>query len=167
MEWIDSFKENAVYFLRESVGMIEKSLAEFTDEETWHKPNPELNSMANLLLHLSGNIRQYVISSLGNEPDIRQRDLEFSKTEGPSKEALITDFKATVDQAISVIQQAPKEEFLRKRYVQGQEHDGIGIVIHVTEHLSYHTGQIAFWVKYRKGKDLDFYAGRDLNTLNP
>lgn len=167
MEGISSFKESAVYFLGESVRMIEKALAEFNDEEIWHKPSTELNSMANLLLHLSGNIRQYVISSLGQEPDTRQRDLEFSQTIGPSKEQLLADFKSTVDQAISIILAAPESELLRKRTVQGKEHDGIGIVIHVVEHLSYHTGQIAFWVKYQKAKDLDFYAGRDLNSLNP
>jgi len=167
MEWIGSFKENAVYYLRESVRMIERSLAEFNDEEIWHKPNEELNSMANLLLHLSGNIRQYIISSLGQQTDTRQRDLEFSQSDGPSKDQLLAEFKSTVDQAISVIQAVPESELLCKRVVQDKEHDGLGIVIHVVEHLSYHTGQIAFWVKYRKAKDLGFYEGRDLNALNP
>jgi len=50
--------------------------------------------------------------------------------------------------------------------VQGYYHSGIGIIIHVTEHYSYHTGQIIFWVKLLKNKDLGFYAGIDLNVKN-
>jgi len=146
---------------------IEKSLEELNEEEIWQQPNPELNSVANLLLHLSGNIRQYVISSLGQQPDIRERDLEFSQRGGRSKSELLRNFKNTVEKAIVVIQEATESELIRKREVQGMEHDGLGIVIHVVEHLSYHTGQIAFWVKYRKGIDLGFYDGRDLNKLNP
>ena len=167
MEWISAFKNNAVYYLQESLRMIEKSWAEMTDDEIWEKPNRELNSMANLLLHLTGNIRQYVISSLGQQPDTRERDLEFAAKGGVSKAELLSDFRTTVNQAISVIRETPDKELLRKRKVQGIDHDGLGIVIHVVEHLSYHTGQIAFWVKYRKGIDLGFYEGRDLNALNP
>lgn len=167
MDWINPFKINAVYYLSESLRMIDKSMAQLNEEEIWQKPNPELNSMANLLLHLSGNIRQYIISSLGGQPDTRQRDLEFSQAGGRSKESLLGGFKATVEEAIKVIQEATEAELLRKREVQGMEQDGLGIVIHVVEHLSYHTGQIAFWVKYRKNVDLDFYSGRDLNQLNP
>ena len=167
MSGIKAFKENAVYYLQESVRMIERSLAELTDEEMWQKPNPELNSMANLLIHLGGNIRQYVISSLGQVQDTRERDLEFSQSSGKNKEELLADLKATVNEAIAVIEKASEAELHRKRSIQGMEHDGWGIVIHVVEHLSYHTGQIAFWVKYRKGIDLGFYDGRDLNALNP
>ena len=167
MKGINAFRENAVYYLQESVRMIERSLAEFNEEEIWQPPNPELNSMANLLLHLCGNIRQYVISSLGRQPDTRERNLEFAQKGGASKVELLAQFRDTVDEAISVIREAPEAELLRKREVQGLEHDGIGIVIHVVEHLSYHTGQIAFWVKYRKGIDLGFYEGRDLDKLNP
>ena len=167
MNGMNAFRENAVYYLQESVRMIEKSLKQLSEEELWQQPNPELNSMANLLLHLSGNIRQYVISSLGKQPDTRDRDLEFAQRGGLSKDELLAQFKATVNEAISVIREAPEAELLRKREVQGMEHDGLGIVIHVVEHLSYHTGQIAFWVKYRKGVDLGFYDGRDLNALNP
>lgn len=167
MDGISSLKENAIFYLNESVRMIDKSFANLDEEEIWQKPNPELNSMANLILHLSGNIRQYIISSLGGQPDTRQRDLEFSQTRGQSKEALLAGFKATVDEAIGQIRNASETELLRKRKVQGTEMDGMGIVIHVVEHLSYHTGQIAFWVKYRKRLDLDFFAGRDLNQLNP
>ena len=167
MNWSESIKENAKYRIQESVRMIEKSLAQLNDDEAWEKPNSQLNSMANLLLHLSGNIRQYIISSLGGNPDIRQRDQEFSQAQNQTKSFLLKEFNATVDEAIAVIENCPEEQLLLKHEVQGFELDGLGILMHVVEHLSYHTGQIAFWVKYRKEKDLGFYEGHDLNSLNP
>ncbi|MDH3699419.1 MAG: DUF1572 domain-containing protein [Flavobacteriaceae bacterium] len=167
MKWSASIKDNASLRMRDSIRMIEKSLSYFNDDETWQKPNAELNSMANLLLHLSGNIRQYIISSLGKMPDIRQRDLEFSTSTGQSKEEVLQELKGTVNQAIEVIKNCDETELLRRREVQGFDLDGVGIIIHVVEHLSYHTGQIAFWVKYCKEKDLGFYDGQDLNSLNP
>ena len=57
-------------------------------------------------------------------------------------------------------------ELLRSRTVQGFQLSGIGIVVHVTEHYSYHTGQIAFWTKQLKNKDLGFWEGKDLNAHN-
>jgi len=72
----------------------------------------------------------------------------------------------TLDEAKSIIQTISAEELLRKRKVQGYTHSGIGIVIHVTEHYSYHTGQIIFWTKLLKDKDLGFYASVDLNVKN-
>ena len=167
MNWIVSVKENAKYRMQESVRMIEKSLAQLNDDEIWEKPNSQLNSMANLLLHLSGNIRQYIISSLGERPDIRQRDQEFSQAQDQTKSALLKEFKTTIEEATAVIENCREDQLLKKREVQGFELDGLGIIIHVVEHLSYHTGQIAFWVKYRKEKDLGFYEGQDLNSLNP
>ncbi|MBT8235813.1 MAG: DUF1572 domain-containing protein [Bacteroidia bacterium] len=167
MNWIGSVKNNAKYRMLESVGMIEKSLAQLNDDETWEKPNSQLNSMANLLLHLSGNIRQYIISSLGEVADSRQRDQEFSQAQDQTKSTLLREFKATVDEAIAVIENCREDQLLQKREVQGFELDGLGIIMHVVEHLSYHTGQIAFWVKYRKEIDLGFYEGYNLNSLNP
>jgi len=167
MKWIVSVKENAKYHMQESIRMIEKSLAQFNDDEAWEKPNSQLNSMANLLLHLSGNIRQYIISSLGEMPDTRERDLEFSQAQDKSKSALLEELKTTVEEAIAVIENCQEDQLLQKREVQGFEMDGLGIIMHVVEHLSYHTGQIAFWVKYRKEKDLGFYEGHNLNSLNP
>ena len=166
MEWIMSIKENARYRMLESVRMIDKSLVLISDEEMWHKPNSKLNSLANLLLHLSGNIRQYIISSLGENADLRERDKEFTVTSGKGKQELLQDFKDTVQEALDIISNCTEEQLLRKREVQGFRMDGMGVVLHVVEHLSYHTGQIAFWVKYNKEKDLGFYEGHDLNRLN-
>lgn len=164
--FINDFKQNLKYRLDESTRMIEKSLQEISFEELWKKPNNALSSIGNLLLHLCGNMAQYGIASLGNLPDIRNRDEEFLANGGFSKQELLLKLKTTVENVKNIITSIPAEEFLRERKVQGFSLSGIGIIIHVVEHYSYHTGQIAFWVKFIKNRDLGFYDGLDLNAKN-
>ncbi len=160
------FAGQACYRLDESSRMIRKTFAELSDAEMWKRPNAASNSIGNLVLHLCGNIRQYAISSLGNQPDVRHRDAEFEAREGHSKAELLEMLLRTVEEAKTVIRQTTAEDWLRVRVVQGFELSGIGIVLHVVEHYSYHTGQIAFWTKLLKDKDLGFYADFDLNVKN-
>lgn len=162
----EELKQNALYRLDESTRMVHKALEQIEEEEVWKRPNENSNSIGNLILHLCGNITQYAISSLGNQADIRERDAEFAAREGFSKETLLSKLKATVEKAKETIAQAPEEELLRSRGVQGYQYTGIGIIIHVVEHYSYHTGQIAFWVKLLKDRSLGFYDGRNLNLKN-
>ena len=158
--------KNALYRLDESTRMIKKSLEDISEDELWLKPNESLNSIANLILHLCGNITQYIISSLGETEDIRNRDLEFSANTGGNKSDLLGKLEETVETAKRVIFDATQEQLLKIRSVQGFSFSGIGVIIHVVEHYSYHTGQIAFWNKQLKNKDLGFYDGRDLNVKN-
>lgn len=158
--------ENARYRMDESTRMIYKSLELVSEEELWQRPNDSLNSIANLIIHLCGNITQYAISSLGETADIRERDKEFSLKSGCDKAALLFKLSETVARAQQVMKGASTAQLLKKREVQGYQFSGIGIVMHVVEHYSYHTGQIAFWVKQLKNKDLGFYEGVDLRVKN-
>jgi len=160
------FLQNAILRLDENTDKIKKCLRELTEEEIWRRPNSASNSVGNLLLHLCGNIRQYAISSLGREPDVRARDTEFSARELGNKSELFAQLSTTVEEAVAVLKKIDAEELLRVRSVQGYSFSGIGIVIHVVEHYSYHTGQIAFWTKLLRDQDLGFYAKVDLNVKN-
>ncbi len=165
-EMLSEFIENAIYRLDENMRMVQISLNGLSEEELWQKPNSASNSVANLILHLCGNITQYAISSLGERPDIRERALEFSVNSGAKKKELLGKLTDTVFHAKSVITHCSSEKLLHKHEVQGFSYSGIGIIIHVVEHFSYHTGQIAFWVKQLKNKDLEFYKGVDLSIKN-
>lgn len=157
---------NSGYRMKESVRMIKICMDQLSEEQIWQKPNESSNSIANLILHLCGNITQYGISSIKNLEDNRQRDEEFSTTSGYTKAELIKMLEDTIDEAKRAFYEAPLEELLRKRYVQGFNFSGVGNIVHVTEHLSYHTGQIALWTKILNDKDLGFYSGVDLNAKN-
>ena len=163
---VQEIVENAMYRMDESTRMIKKSLAEISEEEIWQKPNPYLNSMANLILHLCGNMTQYVISSIGEIEDNRDRDAEFSVNSGLTKEELLHKLIDTVDSLKRVIFDSTADKLIKVRSVQGMSFSGVGAIMHAVEHYSYHTGQIAFYVKLIKEKDLGFYDGVDLNIKN-
>lgn len=162
----EEFVQNALYRLDEGTRMNSISLTQLSEEDVWKKPNQSSNSVGNLILHISGNITQYVISSLGETEDFRERDSEFETTSGLTKDELLQKLIVTVESAKRIINDATVDQFLQKREVQGFYFSGIGVVLHAVEHYSYHTGQIAFWTKQLKNKDLGFYEGRDLNVKN-
>jgi len=164
--FLNEFSHHACYRLDESSRMIRKAFAELTEADIWKRPNAASNSIGNLILHLCGNIRQYAISALGGKPDTRHRDAEFAARDGHGKTELLDMLLQTVDEAKAAIQNSDADNWLRVRSVQGFEFSGIGIVIHVVEHYSYHTGQIAFWTKLLNDKDLGFYDGFDLTIRN-
>jgi uncharacterized damage-inducible protein DinB len=163
---IEELVKNALYRMDESTRMIKKSLENVTDNEIWQKPNDSLNSIGNLILHLCGNMTQYIISSLGEMEDKRNRDAEFQTKDGLTKDESIKKLENTVDDAKRVIFDAKPEQLVKIRSVQGFSFSGVGVIMHAVEHFSYHTGQIAFWVKLLRDKDLGFYDGMDLNTKN-
>ncbi|MBS1771685.1 MAG: DUF1572 family protein [Bacteroidetes bacterium] len=160
------FLSQSMHRIELNTPRIARCLEELSEEELWHRPNESSNSIGNLILHLCGNITQYIISSLGNGADNRERDKEFSTTSGYTKAELIAMLENTVNNAIEVIKDCEEEQLLKTRSVQGFNYSGIGNILHVTEHYSYHTGQIALLTKIMKNKDLGFYAGMDLNVKN-
>lgn len=165
-EFVKEFIDQSIQRIDENNQKIITCLKELEEAETWKRPNQNSNSVGNIILHLCGNIRQYAISSLGQIEDIRERDKEFSADGGYSKSELLKKLTDTVEQAKNIIKNSSEAELLRKRQVQGFTHSGVGIIVHVTEHYSYHTGQIIFWTKLLRDKDLGFYANINLNKKN-
>lgn len=157
---------NSIYRLDVHTKMIKKSLDQLTDKEIWQKPNEVTNSIANLILHLCGNITQYAISSLLGDKDQRERDKEFLVESGYTKEEIFTKLTEVMDKAKTIIEDITEDNLLKTREVQGFTYSGLGIILHVVEHYSYHTGQIAFYTKLMKSKRLGFYDGVDLNIKN-
>jgi len=166
MKLTREFVHQSVSRMNENTPRIRKCLDMLNDAEVWKKPNDSANSIGNLILHLCGNITQYILSSMGGQPDERIRDEEFSATGGFTKDELMQKLSATVEAAVSVLQETGEAELLQERKVQGFMLTGTGIIVHVVEHYSYHTGQIALLTKLMKNRDLGFYSGIDLNRKN-
>ena len=160
------FIEQSILRINEYLIKIEKCFEELNEEEIWRRPNESSNSIGNLILHVCGNITQYIISSLGNTSDIRERDSEFDARRGISKSELYGKLLNVVNVAKDVIGELDLESLRTMKSVQGFNLSGMGIIIHVVEHFSYHTGQIAFWTKMIKNLDLGFYSDLDLNQKN-
>ncbi|MGE3802543.1 MAG: DUF1572 family protein, partial [Candidatus Kapaibacterium sp.] len=112
----------AVHHLYEGVERINTCLSKLSQEEIWHNPNANLVSVGNLILHLQGNVSQYIIQGLGGEEYQRHRDEEFSGKPGLSREELLERITGTVDQAAGVIEGLDEAALLRTITIQGFEH---------------------------------------------
>ena len=136
---------------------IERCLEQLTDEQIWWRANEQSNSIGNLLLHLSGNVRQWIISGLGGEPDQRQRDTEFAQREGIPRAALLNLLRRTLLEAGAVLAAFDTSTLLNARKIQGNDVHALEAIFHVTEHFSMHTGQIILLTKLLSASDLHFY----------
>lgn len=166
-EIASDFIGQALNRMEENFSKTKRCLDILNEDDIWKRPNASSNSIGNQILHLCGNITQYIISALGGVDDNRERDKEFEAQEGFTKEELYNRFESTVNRAMEVIRAIEDDATMMKiRSVQGFEFTGIGIILHVVEHFSYHTGQIVFYTKMLKDKDMGFYANIDLNQKN-
>ena len=147
----------------ESLPRIRTCLGQLTVDEIWARPNEQTVSAGNLVLHLAGNVRQYVIATLGGTLDRSERQAEFDAP-GPMPTAeLLGMLENTMAEVSQVLDRLDPATLLQTHRVQGFVESGLSILVHVVEHFSYHTGQIAYIVKSRKNVDLGFYRGKDLN----
>jgi uncharacterized damage-inducible protein DinB len=151
--------------LEESIPRIIQCLNELPEDAIWYKKNEQTNSVGNLVLHLCGNVRQYFISSIGGKPDNRKRREEFLASSRIKKQLLIEQLEQLAKEVKLTVAAVTEQELLRERKVQGFSETGMSIVVHIIEHFSYHTGQIAYYTKYILNKDLKFYGDLDLDVV--
>lgn len=161
-------QESRRYLCREYPAKIRAALRHLPEEELWRQPNSTSNSVGRLILHLCGNVRQWVVHGLGREPDTRDRAREFAATGGPTARELLAQMDTTlaeVDRTLAGLAPGRLEETVE---VQGIRTSGLAALFHAVEHFSMHTGQILYIVKARSGTDLGFYeidaSGRVTNT---
>lgn len=155
----EEFKRRTI---EESLLRIETCLDLLTEEEIWRKPNANTNSVANLILHLNGNISQYILSGIGGVKDLRKREEEFTISGGLKKEELFEIISATISKANEVVAAVKSGDLSAEKNVQGFKETGLSIIIHVIEHLSYHVGQITLLTKLSKDVDTGYYKDMDL-----
>lgn len=156
---LDSFIGESRRFLREEyLPKLRKALTGITEEDLWWRPNPACNSMGNLLLHLAGNLRQWVVHGLGGAADVRDRGAEFTREGGMSLEEVLAILEEAVAEADAVLAELDPATLVAPRSVQGMSTTGLAALYHVVEHFSMHTGQILQLVKMRRGQDLGFYS---------
>jgi len=108
------------------------------------------------VLHLTGNVRQWIISGLGGAPDVRERDLEFSECGPLPRRVLVSRLRKTVKEACEVLGKLSPEDLARVHTIQRFRVTGLEAAFHVAEHFSHHAGQIILMTKMLTGSDLKF-----------
>jgi uncharacterized damage-inducible protein DinB len=153
-------------------GRIQDCLARLTPEQIWSRNSENENAAGNLVLHLSGNVRQWIGSGVAGLPDHRERDAEFDARGGKSSQELAELLKTRVDEAASIIRTIPANRLTERITPQGHDVSVLEAIAHVVEHFSMHTGQIILLTKMLTGEDLVYYqhlrgSGRAAGTTLP
>jgi uncharacterized damage-inducible protein DinB len=153
------FLEYSCEKLTQLCSRVESCLDRLTPEQIWTRGGDNQNAIGNLVLHLSGNVRQWILHGVGGEPDHRVRDVEFSTREGHSTADLKQRLHSTVDQAVQLLRSLSAQDLMERIDIQAYENaTKLRALFHVVEHFSGHTGQIIFLTKWLTGEDLGFYA---------
>lgn len=149
--------------IEESIPRIKQCLAELSDDQIWQKANSNTNSVGNLVLHLCGNVRQWIIHGLDGQHDVRQRNLEFSEVGPIPREVLLNQLHILMHDLDAALGRIVDHDLLEVKTVQKHFHEnGVSILIHVIEHFSYHTGQITYFTKMIKDIDTAYYGKLEL-----
>jgi hypothetical protein len=143
---------------------IASCLGKLTEKQIWQRGGPHENSVGNLLLHLEGNIRQWILHGIANQPDVRRRDDEFTLTPAVNSKAAFASFTATLNEAREVIATLPPArlaEVIDPQPTGTWRHTTILVAIYkVVSHIDHHTGQIVLLTKQLAGTDLDLSMPR-------
>lgn len=166
MDLTEEIIGNSILRIKENTPKILKCLEVLSTDAIWSRNNKASNSIGTMIIHLCGNMTQYITSSLGVNKDIRDRKSEFLSDRNKTKIELMDLLQSTTKQSCEVILNLKKEDLLNKKNVQGFSLSGVGNIIHAVEHYSYHTGQIVYLTKMLLDIDLQFYNDNALTALN-
>ncbi|MCP3917524.1 MAG: DUF1572 domain-containing protein [bacterium] len=155
----------AEYLQNTYVPRLERALAVLPEGDLWWRPHEGVITVGTILLHLAGNVRQWIVCGIGGAPDHRDRSAEFAAMDGPSGEVLLANLAATVAEACTVIQGMDTAALERTYSIQGADVTGLYAVSHVVEHFSWHTGQAVWIAKGRAGvaHGVTFYDDAKVN----
>jgi uncharacterized damage-inducible protein DinB len=156
------FLERSRHYLAvEYPAKISAAVRAIPAERLWWRPQATANSAGNLLLHLSGNVRQWIVSGVGRAPDVRHRDAEFAALDGSDAESLLQGLVAACGEADAVLAALTTDALTQSRTIQGRETSVFAAIYHVVEHFSGHTGQIILLAKSFAPNAVRFYDDTD------
>ncbi len=156
------FLERARYFLgTEYRTQIRLAVEALPEEALWWRANDQSNSVGNLLLHLTGNVRQWILGGIGRQPDSRHRAGEFEARSGLPRAELLAALDRTLDEVDRVLGALTDADLLAPRTIQGRDLTVLAAIFHVVEHFSQHLGQIILIAKLRAPGSIQFYEDAD------
>jgi uncharacterized protein DUF1572 len=135
---------------------IKHCLLQLTDDQLWQRPTPAMNCIGNLILHLCGNVRQWIISGLGGVADVRNRPQEFSERGPIAKNELLGRLEKTVEEARRVLARQSAAQLMTARRIQGCEVTGLAAIFNSVPHFRGHTQEIVHMTRQLLGDAYQF-----------
>ena len=143
--------------LEQLASRIEACLTKLSEEQIWARSAQNQNAVGNLVLHVCGNVRQWIIAGAGGQSFQRDRDGEFGARGGFTHADLSSLLSSTIAQATATLDALPPSRLEQELEIQGYRMTVLEAIYHSVEHFSHHTGQIIFATKLLTGEDLGFY----------
>jgi uncharacterized damage-inducible protein DinB len=157
MDTSQAFLRKSRDLLAEYREKIDRSLGPLSDSDVWWRANDRSNSIGNLILHLCGNVTQWIAGGVGRRPYERFRQQEFDERRALPKAELLQRLGAVVAAADAILAELDPATLTEPRRIQGYDVTVLQAVYHVVEHFSMHTGQIILLAKARAGIDLGLW----------
>ena|SRR5580658_674896 len=148
------FLRHSVNKLTQMSGYIEDCVLRLDSDQVWQGPQ---NSVGNLVLHLCGNVRQWIGSSIGGAPDVREREREFAVSSRMGTQELLLLLNGTVGDAVAILEGLAPDRLTERVATQDGERFALEVIYQVVGHFQQHAGQIIFATKLLTGEDLKFY----------
>lgn len=142
--------------LSKHMAKIRHCLEQLDEQQVWWRPHASMNSIANILLHLCGNLQQWIVAGVGGEPDIRRRPQEFSERGPISKAELSRRLDQVAGRVDAVLAATPEAELLRPRRIQGFDETGLSAIYDSLAHLNGHTQEIIYITRLQLGERYQF-----------
>jgi hypothetical protein len=139
-----------------AVGKIKNCLGQLSDEQVWWRSRPSLNSIGNLVLHLCGNVRQWIVAGLGGAADVRDRPAEFAERGPISRDELLRRLEAVVEKARAVLSRQTAGQLLEVRRIQGFDVTALAAIFDSIPHFRGHTQEIVHLTRLQLGDAYQF-----------
>jgi uncharacterized damage-inducible protein DinB len=148
---------SAVFLKQDFLPKLLHCLEAMSDDQIWWRPNEQSNSAGNLVIHLRGNLKQWIAVGLGGATFQRDREAEFATRKRIPRAELIAQIQEAVAEVEGILKAFPQDQLVARRSIQVYQTSALQAIYHVVEHFSYHLGQILYLYKLQTGTDPGFY----------
>ena len=158
-DWSDpaeGFVGEACNTLRGAVTRVKHAVHQLSDDDLWWRPHPDMNAAGNIMLHLCGNLSQWVLAGVGGEPFDRDRDGEFAVRDGIARDDMLARFDDVTTRSEQIIASLAADDLTRKTRIQGFDTTVIAAVMHAVSHLEGHAQELIYIARLRRGSDYQF-----------
>jgi hypothetical protein len=153
---IESLIAELLHLIDAAEHRIHHCLRQLSEEQIWQRPRPEMNSIANQILHVCGNLKQWGVDGILGTPSDRDREAEFAADRSDGKEVILNRLTQTLGQVRKILSKLPTEQLESPRMIQGFEVTGLGALMHTIPHLVGHTHQIMQLTRWILGEEYQF-----------
>lgn len=156
-ELANLFIQEATKSLREGTEKIQHCVKQLSQEQLWWRPHESMNSIANVLIHLDGNLTQWMINGIRGAEDVRDRPAEFADRSGASSDGLLQKLEQTIEQVAKVLNEQTALTLIERRRIQGFETSVTGAIWDSLPHFRGHVQEIIYVTRQLLGDDYEFF----------